>query len=312
MLAIHGIWADGALLLWAEDATRPQSAAAARPGIAEVPPNPGAALAAARARSGEARPDPAPAARADPALGRSHLGAGAREGVSKARPHPGAASPAALAAALAGLPGEAAELAWSGTEGEVILWLPGTAAGPQPSPELAAAPGEGTWLAPARGGGRAALRPWRVPVLSFPAPAALPLLAGLGQEATAGHSAGSDDALLPIGPDGELAGSGPGAEPAGEVLFGQSVPFLAACSALAADLAARGRLLPALTRLATPNDAAPLAPSESAAISAPATGSGPPASAEAVAGRLPSVSDATPERVVGPGSAAPSGPATGP
>ena len=174
---------------------------------------------------------------------------------AEARPHLGAASPAALAAALAGLPGEAAELAWSGAEGELVLWLPGTTASPQASPELAAAPGEGTWLAAVRGGGRVVLRAWRVPVLSFPVPAALPLLAGLGDYAAAGRlaGAGSDDALLPIGPDGELTDSG---DTPDEVIFGQSVPYLAACAALAADLAARGRLLPALTRLAAP-EAAP-------------------------------------------------------
>ena len=92
-------------------------------------------------------------------------------------------------------------------------------------------------------------------MLSFPVPAALPLLAGLGDYAAAGRlaGAGSDDALLPIGPDGELTDSG---DTPDEVIFGQSVPYLAACAALAADLAARGRLLPALTRLAAP-EAAP-------------------------------------------------------
>ena len=195
MLAIHGIWADGALLLWAEDATRSVPV----PATARVKP-------------------------------------------AEARSHPGAGDPAALAAALAGLAGAAAALAWWGPEGELALWLPGTAACPQPSPELAAVPADGTWLAAARGGGRAALRAWRIPVLSFPAPAALPLLAGLGEGATPGRlaGAGAGDALLPIGPDGELTDSGPGGEPADEVIFGQSVPFLAACAALAADLAARG------------------------------------------------------------------------
>src|SRR5262249_49113918 len=121
----------------------------------------------------------------------------------------------------------------------------------------AAAPGDGTWLAAARSGGRAVLRAWRVPVLSFPAPAALPLLAGLGHSAAAGHSAGSDDALLPVGPDGELVDSADAAE---EVIFGQWVPYLAACAALAADLAARGRLLPALIRLTAPDDPAGIPP----------------------------------------------------
>jgi hypothetical protein len=237
MLAIHGIWADGALLLWAEDA---------------------------------AQPAPAPGERGT-------------------RPHPGAVSPAALAAALAGLPGEAAELAWSGGEGEQVLWLPGTAACPQPSPELAAAPADGTWLAAARGGGRAVLRAWRVPVLSFPAPAALPLLAGLGQGATAGHPAGSDDALLPSVPDGELTGSG---DTPDEVIFGQSVPYLAACAALAADLAARGRLLPALTRLTAQG---PGSPALAAAASSVA---GPEAEAMSYAARWrPVVSGADAQRV---------------
>src|SRR5690348_15797984 len=100
MLAIHSIWADGVLLLWAEDATRPAPAAAVQAESAPGPPHPGAARAEA----------------------------------SKARQHLGEASPAALAAALAGLPGEAAELAWSGTASELVLWLPSTASGPQPSP----------------------------------------------------------------------------------------------------------------------------------------------------------------------------------
>ena len=42
MLAIHGIWADGALLLWAEDANRPAPKSAGRPGPAEARPHPGA------------------------------------------------------------------------------------------------------------------------------------------------------------------------------------------------------------------------------------------------------------------------------
>jgi hypothetical protein len=243
MLAIHGTWADGALLLWAEDATRPAPVPAGRPG---------------------------------PTADRSH---------------PGAARPAAISAALAGLPGEAAELAWSGAEGELVLWLPGTAAGPQASPELAAAPGEGTWLATVRGGGRVVLRGWRVPVLSFPAPAALPLLAGLGEHATAGLlGAGSGDALLPVGPDGELTDSG---DTPDEVIFGQSVPYLAACAALAADLAARGRLLPALTRLAAQGPAASPAPAAGEGSVA-----GPEAEAMSYAARWrPVVSGADAQRV---------------
>jgi hypothetical protein len=233
-----------------------------------------------------------------------------RPGPAEARPHPGAASPAALAAALAGLPGEAAELAWSGAEGELVLWLPGTAAGPQSSPELAAAPADGTWLAAAHSG-RVVLRAWRVPVLSFPVPAALPLLAGLGDYAAAGRlaGAGSDDALLPIGPDGELTDSG---DTPDEVIFGQSVPYLTACAALAADLAARGRLLPALTRLAAPNGTAAtpavvpgtegVAGSGSAASSGPAAAQGSLAAPEAAPGSYaarwrPVVSGADAQRV---------------
>jgi hypothetical protein len=317
MLAIHGIWADGALLLWAEDTTRPVPArarprqhsgpsgraepaqvgsaldatAASAAGARAVEPGLSASSAGPEARLGRGA-GPASAERAEVRL---HPGAAspAEAGLvpgsdpvsarrAEVRPHPGAASPAALAAALAGLPGEAAERAWSGTEGELVLWLPGTAAAPQPSPDLAAAPGEGTWLATARGGGRAALRAWRVPVLSFPAPAALPLLAALGDGAAGGSPTGSGDALLPLGPDGELPAAG-GSSP-DEVIFGQSVPYLAACAALAADLAARGRLLPALTKLApqhrpahssTPTPVATPGP----AGSSPSPSSGPPASA---------------------------------
>ena len=49
MLAIHGTWADGALLLWAEDATRPAPVPVGRPGPAEARPHPGAASPAALA-----------------------------------------------------------------------------------------------------------------------------------------------------------------------------------------------------------------------------------------------------------------------
>ena len=73
MLAIHGIWADGVLLLWAEDAIRPAPAAAAR---AEAAPG---------------RPHPGAAARLEPAEVRLHPDV-ARPGSAEVRPDQGVAS----------------------------------------------------------------------------------------------------------------------------------------------------------------------------------------------------------------------------
>jgi SNF2-related domain/SNF2 Helicase protein/Helicase conserved C-terminal domain len=169
MLVIHGIWAYGALSLWAEDSEGPARAAP---------------------RSG--RPSRAP------------------------RPHPFAAGPDALADVIAELAGPAADLARKAIEDELTLRLPAVAGGPLASPALIRDPGAGA--ARPTGGGRPGLALWRVPALTFEAGAAFDLLGTLGE-----RGAGSSRAVL-----------------------GGSVPYLAALAACAGDLAARGRVLPAL------------------------------------------------------------------
>jgi len=190
MLVIHGIWAGGALRVWAEDSVY-------------SPAVPG-------------RPDGA---------------------LSFARPHPFAAAPAALADALTGL-GDVADVVRKATEDEQTLWLPGTRDRPAGSPEaaeaaeaaepIAATGSAATTGAPASVAGpprpaaaasaRTILAPWQLPGLSFEPTGALTLLRAIGQP----------DARLA---DGILAGS---------------LHYLAALAALAADLAARGRVLPGL------------------------------------------------------------------
>src|SRR5215813_4758978 len=56
-----------------------------------------------------------------------------------ARPHPFAASHSLLTDALAEFGEQLADLARKATETELVLWLPGTAAGPLSSPDAAAA-----------------------------------------------------------------------------------------------------------------------------------------------------------------------------
>ncbi|HTW04906.1 MAG TPA: DEAD/DEAH box helicase [Streptosporangiaceae bacterium] len=185
MLVIHGIWAYGALSLWAEDSGRP---------------------AAAPARAG--RPSRAP------------------------RPHPFAGPPGLVADAMAEFGSRAEDLARKAVEDELTLWLPGTGAGPLASPALvrepeekrmgAAAAGAGGvgagGAAAARSGTRATLAAWRVPALTFDPAAAYDLLGTLGE---------------------------PGAG-SGRAVLGGSVLYLAALARQAGDLAARGRVLPAL------------------------------------------------------------------
>jgi SNF2 family DNA or RNA helicase len=134
------------------------------------------------------------------------------------RPHPFAAPPGALAdalaAALSGTP--AGDLPGKAADGEITLRLPSTADGPHPSPELAvplAATPEAA-APPARR--KTALAGWRVPALGFAAADAAPLLAALAD-------------LAP-----------------GDLVVGGSAGYLAAVARFAADLAARGRVLPAL------------------------------------------------------------------
>jgi hypothetical protein len=175
MLAIHGIWADGALSLWAEDSSRPAQPA----GNARAP-----------------------------------------------RPHPFAAPAGLLADVLAEFGELAADLARKADDGELALWLPGTAAsGPLPSPDLIALRARPAGPEPDRGPGRSGrpgLAGWLVPALRFAPAAALAVLSAISQPDPAAER-------------GAVAGS---------------VHYLAALGALAADLTARGRVLPGFEQAA--------------------------------------------------------------
>ena len=131
--------------------------------------------------------------------------------VAPLRPHPFAA-PAGLLADVLAERLDLSDPVRKATEDELTLWLPGTSVRPAGSPDL-------TDLAvgsvPAAD---AALAPWQLPVLTFDGGAALALLRVVGHE----------DARLP---DGVLSAS---------------LRYLAALAALAADLAARARVLPGL------------------------------------------------------------------
>jgi len=237
MLVVHGIWAYGALQVWAEDSARP-----------------------ARAPAVTGRPSRAP------------------------RPHPFAAPSHVIADALAAalsagpLADGAADLVRKAVDEELTLRLPSTPPGPLASPELLRPPaaespaaqslaagspragspaaqslaarplgavspadaslaGESAVAEPAAGElaaavpadaktGRPRLAAWRVPSLSFgPAAAA---------------------ALLPALAGPAAADAGAGVLVAGDVEMAASVGYLAAVASFAADLAARGRMLPAL------------------------------------------------------------------
>jgi SNF2 family DNA or RNA helicase len=209
MLVIHGIWAHDALCLWAEDSRGPDQA----------PPLPGR------------RPSRAP------------------------RPHPFASDPDTLAEVLAGLPEPFPGLARKAVEDELTLYLPATADGPQASPELIRQPGtEGGQ----QGASRVTLAPWRIPALIFEAAAALDLLAGLDLLAAQVDPAALDvtapepGRTEPCLPEPGLPEPGrpepglPDPATAAATVAGGSAIYWAAIAALAADLAGRGRVLPAL------------------------------------------------------------------
>ena len=120
-----------------------------------------------------------------------------------------------VATAVAEDAGPVADLVLKAVDDELILWLPATPDGPLASPELIASPQN----QPAAGTRRSALAAWRVPALTFAPAAALDLLSVLGEARAHG----------------------------GQAILGGSVRYLAALAQLAGDLAARGRVLPALT-----------------------------------------------------------------
>jgi SNF2 family DNA or RNA helicase len=168
MLAIHAVWSQRTLALWAEDSQRP---AAAPPGPAEP-----------------------------------------------VRDHPFGATAGMVADVLAEFGESAADLVRKAAEDELTLWLPGSPAGPAASPDLIrdSPPGK----EPAASGSLAA---WRVQTLTFEPAPALAMLAAIGQPVAGQHEGRS-----------------------GRGVAGGSVLYLAAVAALAADLAARGKVLPGL------------------------------------------------------------------
>jgi hypothetical protein len=138
------------------------------------------------------------------------------------RPHPFAAPPDVLADALAGaLAGTSAgDLPHKTVDDEVTLRLPSTTDGPLASPELLIRPAEAAGVTSAAGvtgaAGRPSLALWRVPVLVFEPAAAASLLTVLAE-------------LAP-----------------GDIVISGSIGYLTAVARFADDLAARGRVLPAL------------------------------------------------------------------
>ena len=140
-------------------------------------------------------------------------------GSSAPRPHPYACQSAELADLLAGLPGPAAEAARKAVDDELTLQLPSAGTGPLPSPGAIRRQAGPDGPAARGGGRRVALARWRVPAVAFDPAAALALLGGL-------------DGLDGLDDPGAAAGG--------------SLTYLAAVARFAADLAARGRVLPVL------------------------------------------------------------------
>ncbi len=171
------------------------------------------------------------------------------------------------------------DLARKAAQTETTLWLPTGPTAPLASPELQSADpaADGSLLQRTSRAGRAEpstpeLADWQVPALSFEPAAALVLLlimsqpAGPGQQPMSGLArlpggqAGSAEPELPgqAGATGQHEMAGPVAMARQDVaigadagrpappLLGASVQYLAALAALAADLTARGRVLPGL------------------------------------------------------------------
>jgi SNF2 family DNA or RNA helicase len=171
VLVVHGIWAYGAVQLWAEDPALPSHA----------PPR-------------TDRPSRAPDR------------------------HPFAVGAAELADALVALGAPAADLARKAVDDELPLRLPTIGDGPVSSPELTRP--HNTSEPPGKGrrsdSTRSSMTVWRVPVLTFEPDVAAGLLT-----------------VLAGGQFGELTSGG-------------SIGYLCAVALFAADLAARGRVLPML------------------------------------------------------------------
>jgi len=178
MRVIHGVWAAGALCLWAEDPGLPQVPQTAPRGRASAPaPHPFACQAAELADLLAALPGAG--------------GEAARKAVGDERTLqlPSASGPARPLASPELIRPEATVSA--GAAGERPA-MPAGAAGERPATAPAGAAGERPATpAAGRGAGRVRLAGWRVPVLVFTPPLALDLLGAagdLGQVASVGAS----------------------------------------------------------------------------------------------------------------------------
>ena len=149
--------------------------------------------------------------------------------------HPFAADPDVLADLLAAPGGAAGDLARKAEADELVLWLPSAPDGPLAAPELIR-PAAGAAGPAGRG---PALGCWRVPALAFSPAAALGLLALLDRDDAAEPGPGEAPPAEP-----PFAGTAPG-----EIVAGGSVTYWASVASFGADLAARGRVLPALARV---------------------------------------------------------------
>src|SRR6266581_4398732 len=169
MRVIHGVWAHGALCLWAEDPDLP-------------------------ARSGTIPSGPAPSGTVP-------------SGVHLPRPHPFACQAAELADLLASSPGSASTPAGDAVRkavhDELTLQLPSAGGGPLASPELVrpeapGTPGVPVASVPARRG-RVSLASWRVPVLALGPGAALEMLSVSGWSVSGFGGSGFGGSGLPDG-----------------------------------------------------------------------------------------------------------------
>jgi hypothetical protein len=218
MLAIHGIWAYGALRLWAEDSGKSAQVPSGQGRAGHVPrTHPFAAepglLADVLAEFGEPASDLVRKAADDELtlwLPGKSAGPLASPDLARAVDLAGTADPA-TAADLAGTADRATAADLAGPPDLT------SAADLASSPDLPSASAvRGPSAAAAAGTGRITLAPWQVPALSFEPAAAFVMLRAINQPAARSE----------------------------RVVLGDSVHFLAALAALASDLSARGRVLP--------------------------------------------------------------------
>src|SRR5579859_4129065 len=209
MRVLHGVWAAGALCLWAEDPARP---AASSGGPSPEPAPPG--------RSPEAAPHPFACQAAELADLLAAMPGPAGEAARKAVDGeltlqlPSAAGPARPLASpeLLRPPAPSAPAPPSAPAAPSAPSAPAAPSAPS-APDAPSAPAAAR--APEPRTGRVRLARWRVPVLVFAPAAALDLLGAAG-------------------------------EVAGLAVSGASLPYLAALARFADGLAARGRVLPVL------------------------------------------------------------------